>query len=52
MAEYTQDQYNEALMKVINTLSISTIVSYPGVMEILREELNNDVIDILEDQKF
>jgi hypothetical protein len=48
MTEYTQDQYDETLMIIINSLSIATIISFPGVMQILSEELNNEVLKILE----
>jgi ribonuclease HI len=47
----SDDEFDQELMNIIYNMSIPSIVSYPGVMEILREELNNEVLSNLEKKK-
>jgi len=44
---YSQAEFDAALLTVLSSMSVAQITSYPGVMEILSEELNNDVLSQL-----
>ena len=49
--EFSQEQYDQALYEIVTNMTVDTIASYPGVMEILSEELNNEILSKLEQDK-
>ena len=40
----TDEMFNKELDDVVNNLSTSELLAIPGIYEILREELNNEVL--------
>ena len=39
------EQFENVLIEIVSEMTVNSIISYPGVMDILREELNNDVLN-------
>ena len=43
-SKMTQEEYDSILFDIVNGLTIETLMSLPGIYEIVLEELNNDVL--------
>ena len=43
-SKLSQEDYDRILLEIISGMTPATLIAYPGVMEILSEELNNDVL--------
>lgn len=54
MSDYfnmTQDEYDEIFNDLSNKLTVSTILSIPGVQELVKEELNNAILTEWDNRK-
>jgi hypothetical protein len=47
----TDDMFDGALESIVDGMSAAEILRITGVYEVLREELNNDVLSVLEEQR-
>lgn len=44
----TEDQINECLREIVEKLSVETLLSFGDVYSFLREEYNNEILDLWE----
>jgi hypothetical protein len=47
----TDDMFDSALESIVDAMSAAEILRITDVYEVLREELNNDVLSVLEQQR-
>ena len=47
----TDEMFEKELEEIVAGMSAAEILGVPGVHEILREELNNDVLERLEEER-
>ena len=50
----TQEEFDEKLEEILGRMSVDQLMAIPGFYEIVREELNNEVLEALrpeEDEK-
>lgn len=47
VSEASHEAFNAAMDRFIEDMTKAQIVSLPGVMEIIKEEFNNDILDLL-----
>ena len=47
----TDELFQEALDTIVSKMSPHDLMSIPGVDEIVREELNNEVLSVLEEER-
>jgi len=50
-SKMTVDDFNETLSEILSGVKASTLLSIPGIFEILAEEYNNDVLDKWEENQ-
>lgn len=41
-------EFDDALIEIIKSMTVETLLSIPGVYEVLAHELNNEVIESIE----
>lgn len=44
-SKMTDDEFDSILTQIVGQMNGGQVLSYPGVYEVLREELNDDVLD-------
>ena len=47
MKNITTEQFDSKLLEILSAMTAADLISIPGVYEIVSEELNNDVIDAI-----
>ena len=47
----TDEMFDEALRAMVAEMSSWSVLDIPGVYELVREELNNDVLALLDEQR-
>jgi hypothetical protein len=45
-----QERFDNILVDILNESSASTLLSIPGIYEILSEYFNNDILDFMHDE--
>jgi hypothetical protein len=51
MANITQEEFDNELAKILNETNAITLLTIPGVYELLAEEFNNVVIENIEQRR-
>ncbi len=46
----THDEFDAILDRLVGRMTTAEIMGYPGVYEILREELNNEILEVWEQE--
>jgi hypothetical protein len=49
-SKLTEEEFDKILTGVVECMSVNQIMNIPGVYEILREECNNEVLSIWEEE--